>query len=209
LPVPQQRGVSMSTMTTTGELHDVLLDVFPPQGGWTEEEYLWLTDRTSRLIEFTDGYVEMLPMPTDEHQGISGFFFLALVQCLQPLGGVVRYSPLRLRLRDGKYREPDLLVLRDATDPRRQNRYWQWADLVMEIVSEDKPERDLVEKRADYAEAGIPEYWIVNPLNQTVLVLTLRDGAYVAHGVFRRSTRATSVLLPDFGVDVDAVFAKK
>jgi Uma2 family endonuclease len=198
----------MSTMTTTDELHHVLLELLPPQGGWTEEEYLWLTDDTNRLIEFTDGYIEVLPMPTDEHQGISLFFCMALVQYLQPLGGVVRFSPLRLRLRAGKYREPDLLILRDARDPRRQNPYWHWADLVMEIVSEDKPERDLVEKRADYAEAGIPEYWIVNPLNQTILVLALREGTYVAHGVFRRGTRATSVILADFAVDVDTVLAQ-
>src|SRR4051812_34174922 len=199
----------MSTMTTTDELHQALLELLPPQGGWTEEEYLWLTDDTNKLIEFTDGFIEVLPMPTDEHQGISGFFYLALVQYLQSFGGVVRYSPLRLRLRAGKYREPDLLLLRDAHDSRRQNRYWLWADLVMEIVSEDKPERDLVEKRADFAEAGIPEYWIVNPLNQTILVLALRDGTYVAHGVFRRGTRATSVILADFAVDVDTVFTQK
>ena len=106
----------MSTMTTTDELHDVLLELLPPQGDWSEEEYLWLTDHTNRLIEFTDGYIEVLPMPTDEHQGISGLFFLAFTQFLQPIGGVVRYSPLRLRLRAGKHREPDLMVLRVKPD---------------------------------------------------------------------------------------------
>jgi Uma2 family endonuclease len=101
------------------------------------------------------------------------------------------------------------MVLLDERDPRRQNRYWHWADLIMEIVSEDKPERDLVEKRADYAEAGIPEYWIVNPLNRTITVLALRDGSYVEHGIFGRGTRATSVVLAVFAVDLDAVFAQK
>lgn len=39
-------------------------------------------------------------------------------------------APLRLRVREGKFREPDLLVLLDARDPRRSNRYWTGADLV-------------------------------------------------------------------------------
>ena len=98
------------------------------------------------------------------------------------------------------------MLLLDAKDPRRQNRYWQGADLALEVVSADKPERDLVEKRGDYAEAGIPEYWIVNPETETITVLRLEDAAYVEHGVFARGAEAASALLPGFSVSVDAVF---
>ena len=80
------------------------------------------------------------------------------------------------------------------------------ADLVAEIVSPDGPERDLVEKRADYAEAGIPEFWIVDPRHDTITVLTLRDGNYVEHGVFLRGQSATSPLLGGVAVDVAATF---
>jgi len=51
------------------------------------------------------------------------------------------YTPLRLQIRSGKFREPDLLVVRDAHDPRGQNAYWLGADRVVEIVSPDDPER--------------------------------------------------------------------
>jgi Uma2 family endonuclease len=199
----------MSTMTTTDELHDVVLELLPTQGGWTEEEYLWLTDRANRPIEFTDGYIEVLPMPTSMHQAILLLLTLKFFQHLDPRGGKVRFSPLRLRLRSGKFREPDLMVLLDANDPRDHNRHWSWADLVLEVVSPDKPERDLIVKRSDYAETGIPEYLIVNPLNQTIAVLELRGDTYVEHGVFRSGQQATSVLLPDLTIDVDAIFAAK
>jgi Uma2 family endonuclease len=46
---------------------------------------------------------------------------------------------------------------------RRTFDYWEGADLVVEIVNRDDPARDLETKRAEYAEAGIPEYWIVDP----------------------------------------------
>jgi len=193
--------------TSPRDYRRAVLELLPPQGAWSEEEYLWLTDRSNRPVEFSDGTIEVLPMPTDEHQGISGFFYTAFGSYLTPRGGIVRYSPLRLRLREGKFREPDLMLLLDRADPRRDNRYWRGADLVLEIVSADEPARDLVEKRREYEAAGIPEYWIVNPLNRTILVLTLREGAYAEHGRFASGAQAKSAFLVGFAVAVDDVFA--
>lgn len=181
------------------------LDLEPLQGLWSVEQYLALTNQTNRLIEFTDGAIEALPMPTEKHQAISLFVLLALLAFVRPRGGAVFYAPLRLEIRPGKFREPDLLVLLDGSDPRRQNEFWRGADLVVEIVSPDKPTRDTEEKPLDYAEAGIPEYWIVNPLTDTLTVLTLEGEGYRVHGVFGRGERAASKLLNEFSVSVDDV----
>ena len=48
------------------------------QGFWTQAQYLKLTNQSNRLLEFTDGCVEVLPIPTQQHQAISRFLFLAL-----------------------------------------------------------------------------------------------------------------------------------
>ncbi|MGH7137767.1 MAG: Uma2 family endonuclease [Pirellulales bacterium] len=194
-----------SELTPSG-WKDFLADILPDQGCWTEEEYLVFTDHTNRLIEYTDGRLEPLPMPTDRHQAILGLLFKLFDGLLEPRGGKVRFSPLRLRIREGKFREPDLLLVSSADDPRRQNRFWTGADLALEVVSPDKPHRDLVEKRGDYAEGGVPEYWIVNPEDETITVLRLKNGAYVEAGVYQCGKSAASVLLPDFAVDVSAVF---
>lgn len=183
-----------------------ILDLDPIQGLWTTEQYLRLTDHSQRLLEFTDGSLEVLPRPTDKHQVISQFLLLAFLAIMQQTGGRVLYAPLRLQLRPDKFREPDLLLLCDANDPRRQNAHWLGADLVIEIVSPDNPERDTVAKRAEYAEAGIPEYWIVHPAEETITVLRLADDQYAAHGLFRRGDTATSALLPHCAISVDAVF---
>ena len=184
---------------------DTVLDLEPIQGLWTEEQYLRLTDHSRRLIEFTNGAIEVQPMPTDRHQAISQSLFLALFEFIQPLGGKVHYAPLRVQIGEGKFREPDLLLILDANDPRRQNRYWLGADLVVEIVSPDDPERDTKVKRVDYAHDGIPEYWIVNPGDETITVLKLAGDIYVEHGVFRRGGTATSNLLSGFATPVDAL----
>ncbi len=147
-----------------------------------------------------------LPAPTSTHQAIFTFLYELFRDYLSPLSGVAMVSALRIRIREGKFREPDILLLRSRSDPRYQDRYWLGADLVAEVVSPDGPERDLVEKRADYAEGGIPEYWIVDPRDDTITVLTLKGDAYVEHGVFRRGAVATSSLLEGFTADVSAVF---
>lgn len=183
-----------------------LTGMLPDQGGWSEDQYLWLTDHTNRLVEFTDGKLEPLPMPTDRHQSILEWLFVHFHAYMQGIGGKVHIAPLRLQLRSGKFREPDMLLIKDARDPRRQNRFWTGADLTLEVVSEDQPDRDLVEKRHDYASAGVPEYWIVHPLHETITVLQLRGDTYVEHGVFARGSTATSALFPDVAIAVHAVF---
>ncbi len=181
------------------------IDLRALQGLWSAAQYLGLTAQTNRLIEFTDGVLEVLPRPTRTHQAISRLLFLLLLPLMQARGGTIFYAPLRLQVRPGKYREPDLLLLLDRTDPRNQEAFWLGADLVIEIVSPDDPSRDTQTKRADYAEAGISEYWIVDPLTATITVLQLKDRDYKEYGLFRRKEWTTSALLPEFRVAVDAV----
>ena len=187
-------------------LDALLRDALPPQGLWSDDEYLWLTDRCGRRVEFTDGRIEELPVPTDAHQAILLFLYRALFAWLRPRGGVATVSGPRVRLRAGKFRDPDVAVLRDRADTRRENRYWLGVDLVVEVVSPDNPARDLVEKRADYAEAGIAEYWIVDPRDETITVLALDGGAYAERGVFARGATARSAVFRGFAADVSAVF---
>jgi Uma2 family endonuclease len=181
-------------------------DLVPKQGRFTEEQYLALTDHTTRLVEFTDGYLEPLPMPTTKHQRILAFLYRLFFQWLGSRGGFVVFAPLRLRIRSGKFREPDLLALCNATDPRCQDRFWTGADVALEVISADKPKRDLVDKRHDYAEGRVPQYWIVNPRDESITVLRLRGKRYKLYGHFRRGQVAASALLQGFSVGVDAVF---
>ena len=144
-------------------------------------------------------------MPTDYHQALQGLIFEALMAWTRHHSGKVRVAPLRLRIREGLFREPDLLLLKDTKDPRRENRFWTGADLVIEIVSPDHPERDLVEKRLDYAEASISEYWIVDPRKDTISLLQL-DGDNYRETVFSRGSLFRSGILENFELEVDTLF---
>jgi Uma2 family endonuclease len=181
--------------------------LFPYQGYWDEADYMAL--RPKRHVEFTDGRVEVLTMPTEAHQSVLEFLYQALRAFVMThqLGRVL-FAPLRVQIRSGKYREPDLVFMLAEHAARRTNEYWLGADLVMEIVSDDREsrERDLEKKRQDYAEGGIPEYWIVDPLTEKITVLVLANEAYRVHGEFERGQKATSATLTGFEIEVAAVF---
>lgn len=184
--------------------------LYPAQGDWTEEEYLDLTDSTNRLIEFTDGYLEFLAMPTKAHQRIARCLFVLLNQFVDAHGlGEVFFAPLRVYIRADKYREPDIIFEPAQKPDDSSTRYSDAAQLVVEVVSDD-PEshkRDYKTKILDYAAAKIPEYWIVDPQQKQITVLTLDGEKYATHGVFVEGQHATSKLLADFSVDTSAVFA--
>jgi Uma2 family endonuclease len=182
--------------------------LFPRQGEWTEEAYLAL-DR-NWLIEFSDGVLEFLPMPTMFHQAIVDFLHTLLKNYVSRHGlGRAFFAPLPVRLRSGKYREPDVMFIRSERLPANLRTQPQGADLVMEVVSpgDENRERDLEIKPEEYAQAGIQEYWIVDPDLRVIRVLTLDGSAYRLHGEFCAGQVATSLLLEGFTVNVDEVFA--
>jgi Uma2 family endonuclease len=183
--------------------------LYPLQGQWSQEEYLELTDSTNWLIEFTDGRIEVLPIPTIEHQLILKYLLRIVDDFVEQRRlGVVLCAPTRVYLTPEKFREPDIVFNFAAKHARSGKRYYQSADLVMEIVSEDDASRarDCEKKPVDYAAGGISEYWIVDPQKKQITVLTLHDGAYRPLGVFGEGASAGSKLLEGFSLDVSAVF---
>ena len=179
----------------------------PDQSVWNDADYLHLTRLTNRLVELTDGRIEVLPMPTMSHQLIVQFLsnLLMAFVVIRRLGRVL-FAPFRIRMRDGKFREPDVVFMRAEHASRMGEEYWDGADLVMEVISEGGADRDLNVKRLDYAEAGIPEYWIVDPRQSRITVLRLADGQYAVDGEYGPGAKAVSPTLPGFEVDVQQAF---
>jgi Uma2 family endonuclease len=145
------------------------------------------------------------------HQLIVGLLYrrlFAFVQANYP-GAEVLVAPIPVRLFAREYREPDV-IFRSAEHVRQDpGAYPHTADLVIEVVSGSKAdrERDLIDKRHDYAQASIPEYWMVDPQDKVVIVLRLEGNEYVEHGRFVSGDTATSALLPGFSLLVADVWA--
>lgn len=183
-----------------------LADLFPLQGDWSEERYLRFHEKL--LMEFEDGFVRVLPMPTTSHQDIVLFLLelLILFTRSKQLGKVLM-APIKVRMKERSYREPDLVFMLKEHLDRVHEQYWDGADLVVEVVSPDHPPRDYEEKRADYAKAGIPEYWIVDPQTRRVLILALQGDTYIEHSKAEVEGIASSKLLNGLTIDAKACFA--
>lgn len=183
--------------------------LFPDQGCWEEQDYLALS--TNHLVEFSDGSVEVLPMPTMWHQWIVGFIYRTLFAFVEARKlGKVFQAPLRVRLWAGQYREPDVVFMLAKHAKRMHDEYWEGADLVIEVVSDSDQDRkrDLKEKRHDYAKARISEYWIVDPAKLAISVLRLSRSKYVVDGEYGMGDTAASRLLDGFEVKVDTALSK-
>ena len=183
----------------------------PPQGTPVDEAFViglpgW------PLAERVDGRLDYLPLPTPHHQTVGSRLYEGMLRHQWDLGGnaALRFTGLPLRIpaydgHDGRLRYPDLAMLLNEADPRAAADAWNGADWVVEIVSPDNPRRDTEDKRLDYAAAGVPEYWIVDPRprSRTISVLTLVNGPY-QETTYEEGDTAASVLLPGFAVDVAA-----
>ncbi len=125
----------------------------------------WADEDT--CAEWVNGEVIMHSPASDAHQDISGFLESLLRIFVEARRlGIVRSAPFQMRLaRSG--REPDLLFLAYEHLERRKGTYLDGpADLVIEIMSPESAARDRGEKFFEYTEAGIPEYWLIDPLRE-------------------------------------------
>jgi Uma2 family endonuclease len=173
-----------------------------PQKKTYDEFLAWADEDT--LAEWVDGEVVMYSPAGDQHQDICGFLgaiLRAFVETHQL--GVVRVAPFQMRLaRSG--REPDVVFLAREHLQRLKKTYVDGpADLVVEILSPESAMRDRGQKFYEYEEAGIPEYWLIDPDRERVEFYQLdTHGRYAAvapdaEGIYR------SQALPDFWLDVD------
>ena len=102
--------------------------------------------------------------------------------------------------------EPDIVIILDEhRDIVGRSRVEGAPDIVVEILSTDR-NRHLVRKRQIYAEAGVAEYWPIDPRNDTVTQLELQGSAYVERAVLGPSDVLTTPLLPGLAIPLSEIF---
>ena len=192
--------------TQVGEpVYELAEKFFPRQGDWTVSRFLDLPD--NRGIELVDGRLEFLPMPSHLHQRVPKFFFLLLNSILDAAGGEALFSGMKVQMVNRNMRDPDVVGVLGDHSPADDDRYWAGADIAVEVVSPDGERRDYEEKRLEYAQVGIREYWIVDPQRRQILLLSLAGGSYREVGTFSGDQTAESTLLPELKVKPNDVWA--
>lgn len=126
-----------------------------------------------RRYELIGGAIVMTPSPGPVHQRVSSRL-QRLLEDACPSGHEVFGAPIDYDLPDDQRVVPDLIVVPGGSVGER--RLEGPALLVVEIVSRGSRTHDRVTKRAAYAEAGVPAYWIIDPAAHHVLALRLTEG---------------------------------
>ena len=177
--------------------------------GWTLEDYLRLAPENA-FVEFVRGEVLMASLVTAMHQDVVLFLSALLRAWLQhnQQGMRVLTGPAAVQILPDVVREPDVFVLPpEAEDVLDQVPLPVVPRFVIEVTSPSTRTVDLVEKPLDYAQAGVPEYWVVDMQEQAVMQHLLEQGTrYTARRVVRGWV--ASRVLPGFRVKVEWFFPR-
>jgi Uma2 family endonuclease len=181
------------------------------------EDYLNYDDGTDTRYELVNGVLVEMGAESDLNVSIAMFLIVMFGRHIHH-SRIKRGSEIVLPTATTNTRYPDLMVLTEAgaTALKGQSRSMITLDmpapaLVIEIVSNSERnkisrDRDYIDKRTEYADRGIPEYWIIDPIAGLVFVLNLVDDIYQVN-LFAGIQPIVSNTFPELGLTANQVLA--
>lgn len=172
----------------------------------TYEDYLLLPE--DKRYEIIDGELFMTPSPKTMHQRLIVKLF-RIIDDFVSKGelGEVFIAPYDVALSKHDIVQPDIIfVSKERSNIITELNIQGSPDMVIEILSPSTKERDLVLKRKLYAAFGIKEYWIVDPENEKITLLTLGKIGYEDQGGIKGGCK--SLLLKGLKIDIAKLFKK-
>ena len=162
-------------MTVEQKEHPGVYTPVPPR--MTEEEFWAWCDEDVRA-EFVDGEVIMHSPVSLRHNRLTRFLTALLQLFVERYGlGEILGSEFAVRLREGLIRVPDLVFVSwERADIIQETCVEGAPDLIIEIVSPDSEECDWREKYHEYEQAGVREYWVIDPYSETIAFYQLEEG---------------------------------
>lgn len=156
---------------------------------YTTDDIMALPDGVR--AELIDGEIFYMASPTYSHQALLRELSFAFISYQKQKNGKCKtiFAPYAVFISRDKYNylEPDLLVIcpRDENDDRHQMDGCHGApDFVLEIVSPSSTKMDYVKKFNKYADTGVREYWIVDPLKERVIVHNFEQNSFSTQYTF-------------------------
>ena len=173
--------------------------------------YSW---KFAERVELIKGKIfKMSPAPNPYHQILTGDIYTLLNVFLRGKPCRVFIAPFDVRLprksNDDKdiitVLQPDICVICDLTKIDKRGCVGA-PDIVVEVLSPGNNAKELKNKYEMYEEAGVTEYWIVSPQNQSFLVHTLVGGKFELSPLKTSGDIVTSSVLPGFSIDLTELF---
>ena len=150
-------------------------EIYIESGPYTAKDFYEKTG--DQLAELVNGDIVMLAAPSTLHQKILSNLLIDIGLYIRKNGGdcSVFPAPFDVKLNDKNVFEPDISVICDKNKLTEKGCVGA-PDWVVEIVSPSTARSDYVRKLNSYLDAGVKEYWIVNPINKNVYVYVFETG---------------------------------
>ncbi len=181
--------------------------------GWraTYEEFLELTKDSEERYEYIDGEIYLLSSPKTAHQASLTEIFGTFYNWFQGKNCIPMVAPydITLKRNEGNTNvvQPDIMVICDLEEKLGEDDYYKGVPaLVVEILSENTKNKDLINKLELYMSCGIEEYWIVNPTNKEVTIYEFKDTDIHRHFTYRKDETANSYIFVGLKVKLDRIF---
>lgn len=188
------------------------LSQLDPEGSYTYADYLmWQFQERVELIR--GKLFRMSPAPSVLHQKLATFFTAKLFNFFEKKNCQVFAAPFDVRLpvsskkgQDTTVVQPDLCVICDP-DKLDERGCAGAPDLMVEILSPGNSSKEMGEKFRAYEEAGVREYWIVNPAEKVVLIYVLNEaGIFIGLAPVTEEGPLRSTIFPELAVDLKEIF---
>ena len=183
---------------------DIELQLRSTDASWCYEKWERLPDDGNRY-EVIDGVLYMSTAPSYRHQRSTMRLDRHVGYPLENEGvAIALTSPIGLIMLGADPVQPDFMLIRTerrdiiADDGRIRG----VPDLIAEVLSPSHPELDTTVKRAAYARAGVPEYWILRPETRDVLVYSEPDGALADFTRLQRFSVDSELVSPTLPIRV-------
>lgn len=171
----------------------------------------WPDDpREGRRYELYDGEVIVVPSPIARHQRVAGHILDILTDYERTNGGLAFVAPIDIVFSPYDVLQPDLVYFRE--ERRHLIDMWDTAqvppDLAVEVLSRSTEARDRGRKMNVFARFGVAEYWIVDPIENTLEIYTNSADGFVLSGTYGEGQHVTSPTLLDLRFSTDLIFAE-
>ncbi|MEA3485528.1 MAG: Uma2 family endonuclease [Candidatus Aerophobetes bacterium] len=174
---------------------------------FTYKDYKNLPESETKRYELIEGELIMVPSPVTYHQRISRRLEFLLEDFVRKnRSGEIFYAPYDVHLGDNVVQPDILFVSKEHSYVIITEEIKGAPDLVIEILSPATAERDRTIKRALYARYGVREYWIVDPEEKTIQVLTLKKEGYETSGIYKMQDTLNSPLLSGLSINLNEIF---
>ncbi len=174
----------------------------------------YLTWQMDEMVEIIKGRLfKMTPAPSRIHQKVAAKLFYRLYGFLEGKPCEVYIAPFDVRLpvtttnNEDVYTvvQPDICVVCDKNKLDDAGCIGA-PDLIVEILSPGNNKKELHNKYEVYKESGVKEYWIIHPNEQTLLIYSLKNGAFVPSRLFASGNMVYSNVIQGFSLDLEGFF---